>query len=170
MAEATAPRQITKDHLYDAVPPTDFGAMLDIDRHMTRSTAFDRIISATHDHFWDPLDKQYIDFDEPFDLENEELLPDEYVPALATDYVTNHFADKPKERLRFKSQMARWQMSAILHGRSRRAGIRRQSVPRGRPSCHRLREIHPCALGLAVAVRRGAGQSPAGDCARARGL
>jgi hypothetical protein len=38
------------------------------------------------------------------------------VPALETDYVKNHFADKPAERLRFKSQMARWQMSAILHG------------------------------------------------------
>src|SRR5215470_15586570 len=109
-------RQITKDNVYDAVAPTDFGAMLDIDRHMTRSTAFDKIISATHDHFWDPLDKKYIDFDEPFDPETEELLPDDFVPALATNYVTEHFADKPKERLRFKSQMARWQMSAILHG------------------------------------------------------
>jgi len=117
MADSAAPiRQITKDELYDAVPPTDFGAMLAIDRHLNRSSAFDKIISATHDHFWDPLDKKYIDFSEPFDLENEELLPDEMVPALETDYVKNYFADKPKERLRFKSQMARWQMSAILHG------------------------------------------------------
>jgi hypothetical protein len=114
--DLTGVRQITKDELYDAVAPTDFGAMLAIDRHLTRSSAFDKIISATHDHFWDPLDKKYIDFSEPFDLENEELLPDEMVPALETDYVKNHFADRPKERLRFKSQMARWQMSAILHG------------------------------------------------------
>ena len=117
MADTAASiRQITKDEVYDAVAPTDFGAMLDIDRHLNRSTAFDRIISATHDHFWDPLDKKYIDFSEPFDLENEELLDDKFVPALETDYVKNYFADKPKERLRFKSQMARWQMSAILHG------------------------------------------------------
>jgi hypothetical protein len=119
MADSAAPtpvRQITKDEVYDAVAPTDFGAMLAIDRHLNRSTAFDKIISATHDHFWDPLDRKYIDFDEPFDLDNEELLPDEMVPALETDYVRDHFADKPKERLRFKSQMARWQMSAILHG------------------------------------------------------
>lgn len=117
MADSAAPiRQITKDELYDAVAPTDFGAMLAIDRHLNRSSAFDKIISATHDHFWDPLDKKYIDFSEPFDLENEELLPDEMVPALETDYVKNYFADKPKDRLRFKSQMARWQMSAILHG------------------------------------------------------
>lgn len=117
MADSAAPiRQITKDEVYDAVPPTDFGAMLAIDRHLNRSSAFDKIISATHDHFWDPLDKKYIDFSEPFDLENEELLPDEMVPALETDYVKNYFADKPKQRMRFKSQMARWQMSAILHG------------------------------------------------------
>ncbi len=109
-------RQITKDNVYDAVAPDDFGPMLDIDRHMTRSGAFDRIISATHDHFWDPLDKKYIDFDTPFDLENAELMPDDLVPALSTTYVTEFFADKPKERLQFKSQTGRWVMSSILHG------------------------------------------------------
>lgn len=109
-------RQITKDDIYDAVAPTDFGAMLDIDRHLNRSTAFDKIISATHDHFWDPLDVRYIDFDEPFDMENEQIIPDELVPAMSTDYVSQHFADKPKERIAFINEMARWQLSAILHG------------------------------------------------------
>ena len=117
MADGGAlPRQITKDEVYDAVAPTDFGAMLAIDRHMTRSTAFDKIISATHDHFWDPLDKKYIDFAEPFDIENEQIMPDYMVPALETDYVRNHFADKPKDKIRFVNEMARWQLSAILHG------------------------------------------------------
>jgi hypothetical protein len=117
MADSAAPiRQITKDEVYDAVPPTDFSAMLEIDRHLNRSSAFDRIISATHDHFWDPLDKKYIDFDDKFDPDATDFIPDYMVPALETDYVKNHFADKPAERLRFKSQMARWQMSAILHG------------------------------------------------------
>lgn len=110
-------RQITKDEVYDAVAPTDFAAMLDIDRHMNRSTAFDKIISATHDHFWDPMDKKYIDFDaEPWDLDTQDMMPDEMVPALQTDYVSNHFADKPRERTRFKNEMVRWQLSAILHG------------------------------------------------------
>lgn len=112
----SAIRQITKDSVYDAVAPTDFGAMLDIDRHLNRSTAFDRIISATHDHFWDPLDSRYIDFSEPFDMENVALVPDDLVPAMQTDYVKNFFADKPKERIRFVNQIARWQLSAILHG------------------------------------------------------
>lgn len=122
MADSAAPnlansiRQITKDEVYDAVPPTDFGAMLAIDRHLNRSSAFDKIISATHDHFWDPLDKKYIDFNDGFDPDTNDFLPDYMVPALETDYVKNHFADKPADLLRFKSQMARWQMSAILHG------------------------------------------------------
>ena len=62
---------ITKDIIYDAVAPDDFESMLELDRYNARSTAFDKIISATHDHFWDPLDAKYIDFSEPFDMENE---------------------------------------------------------------------------------------------------
>ncbi|HVY84982.1 MAG TPA: ferritin-like domain-containing protein [Caulobacterales bacterium] len=117
MADSGAPiRQITKDEVYDAVAPTDFGAMLDIERHMTRSSAFDKIISATHDHFWDPLDKKYIDFNDDFDPDTTDFIPDTLVPALSTEYVSNFFADKPAERIRFKSQVGRWIMSSILHG------------------------------------------------------
>lgn len=117
MADSAAPiRQITKDELYDAVPPTDFGAMLEIDRHLNRSTAFDKIISATHDHFWDPLDKKYIDFDDDFDPDTTDFIPDYMVPSLQTKYVEEFFSDKPAERLRFKSQIGRWVMSSILHG------------------------------------------------------
>ncbi len=109
-------RQITKDEVYDAVSPTDFGAMLEIDRHLNRSSAFDKIISATHDHFWDPLDKKYINFEDDFKADETDFIPDILVPALQTDYVTNFFADKPAERIRFKSQVGRWVMSSILHG------------------------------------------------------
>ncbi len=116
MADGGLGNQITKDQIYDAVAPTDFAAMLAVDRHTTRSTAFDKIISATHDHFWDPLDKKYIDFDEPFDMANTQIMPDYLVPALETDYVRDFFADKPKERIAFVNEMARWQLSAILHG------------------------------------------------------
>jgi hypothetical protein len=123
MADSAAPnftdnvRQITKDEVYDAVPPTDFSQMLEIDRHLNRSSAFDKIISATHDHFWDPLDKKYIDFDESeWDLDTMDLQPDEMVPALLTDYVQAHFEKHPELRTRFKNEIARWSMSAILHG------------------------------------------------------
>src|SRR5437764_570815 len=69
--------QITKDNAYDAADPHDFPAMLEVERYGRRSTAFDRIISATHDHFWDPLDRKYIDFSQPFDLDAEMVLAPE---------------------------------------------------------------------------------------------
>ena len=106
---------ITKDIIYDAVAPDDFESMLELDRYNARSTAFDKIISATHDHFWDPLDKKYIDFDEPFDMENEPLLPEDMIISLSTDYVSNHLSDW-KTRVRFANQSALRSFSSILHG------------------------------------------------------
>ncbi len=106
---------ITKDVMYEAVAPDDFESMLDLDRYGNRSTAFDKIISATHDHFWDPLDKKYIDFDTPFDLENVAMVPDHHVMALRVPYVSDHFAD-PKARTGFINHMQWWGFSSILHG------------------------------------------------------
>jgi hypothetical protein len=106
---------ITKDVSYEAVAPDDFESMLDLDRYGARSTAFDKIIAATHDHFWDPLDKKYIDFDGPFDLENTAMVPDHHVMALRVPYVSDHFAD-PKARVAFINHMQWWGFSSILHG------------------------------------------------------
>jgi hypothetical protein len=107
------PSNITKDPAYDAVDPHDFPAMMNVDRYGARSTAFDKIISATHDHFWDPLDKKYIDFTMPFDLENEYLMP----PHMNADLQTA-VADKLTERqkIRLANQTTRWSLSSILHG------------------------------------------------------
>ena len=106
---------ITKDIIYDAVAPDDFESMLELDRYNARSTAFDKIISATHDHFWDPLDKKYIDFSEPFDMENEMILPEDMIISMSTDYVSNHLSDW-KTRVRFVNQSALRSFSSILHG------------------------------------------------------
>jgi hypothetical protein len=106
---------ITKDLLYEAVAPDDFEAMLELDRYHQRSSAFDKIIAATHDHFWDPLDKKYIDFDEPFDMQNVAMLPDAQVLSLQTPYVSEHLSD-PRQRTAFINEMALWQFSSILHG------------------------------------------------------
>jgi len=106
---------ITKDIIYDAVAPDDFESMLELDRYNARSTAFDKIISATHDHFWDPLDPKYIDFSEPFDMENEMLLPEDMVISLQTDYVSSRLTD-PRDRVRFVNQFALRSFSSILHG------------------------------------------------------
>jgi hypothetical protein len=106
---------ITKDAMYDAVAPDDFVSMLELDRYNSRTTAFDKIIAATHDHFWDPLNKKYIDFEEPFDVENEALMPEDMFPALKTDYVQKMLAD-PKDKIRFINESTRWSLSSILHG------------------------------------------------------
>jgi hypothetical protein len=106
---------ITKDIIYDAVAPDDFESMLELDRYGARSTAFDKIISATHDHFWDPLDPKYIDFDEPFDMENTMILPEEMVISLQTDYVSNALKTQ-KDRVRFVNQFTLRTFSSILHG------------------------------------------------------
>ncbi len=109
----TATRQITKDNAYDAVSPDDFQAMMNTERYNRRSSAFDKIISATHDHFWDPLDKRYIDFAEPFDSENEMMIDPELVPELK---LPSFEKLSEKEKVRFVNETARWMMSAILHG------------------------------------------------------
>jgi hypothetical protein len=87
--------------------------MLDPERYGKRSTAFDKIISATHDHFWDPLDKKYIDFDAPFDTNAQTILPEEFFAIFATrigDAMT------PEQKIKFANESARWQISSILHG------------------------------------------------------
>ena len=106
---------ITKDLIYDAVAPDDFESMLELDRYGARSTAFDKIISATHDHFWDPLDKRYIDFDEPFDMENTMILPETMIGALQLDYVNDILKDQ-KTRVRFANAQTLRTFSSILHG------------------------------------------------------
>src|SRR5579872_3150997 len=106
---------ITKDKMYGAVAPDDFESMLELDRYHARTTAFDKIISATHDHFWDPLDKTYIDFDTPFDMENEPMTPVEMNPMLNLPYVAATLKDH-KEKVRFINAQTLRSFSSILHG------------------------------------------------------
>ncbi|MDR3497648.1 MAG: ferritin-like domain-containing protein [Parvibaculum sp.] len=104
---------ITVDPAYEAVAPDNFPAMMEVDRYNNRSTAFDKIISATHDHFWDPLDTKYIDFSQPFDMENEYLID----PSQNTDLKTA-VADKldEKQKIKLVNLDVQWSLSSILHG------------------------------------------------------
>src|SRR5271154_2638238 len=104
---------ITKDPAYNAVDPTDFPAMLEVNRYGERSTAFDKIISATHDHFWDPLDTKYIDYSLPFDIENEYLIN----PEASADLKTA-IGDKldEKNKIKLVNHDVWWSFSSILHG------------------------------------------------------
>ena len=105
--------QITKNAAYEAVAPDDFASMIEVDRYEQRSSDFDKIISDTHAHFWDPLDTKYIDFSENFDVENKLLMPEEFLPELQCPSVMK--LDK-KSKIKLANESFRWQMSAILHG------------------------------------------------------
>ena len=106
-------QQITYDKAYDAVAPGDFPAMLEVPRYGRRSDAFDGIISATHDHFWDPLDKSYIDFDQPFDMANTPILPLENIIELRSA-VAGRLDDRQKIQL--ANDVTHWSLSNLLHG------------------------------------------------------
>ena len=109
----TKSKQITKNDAYEAVAPDDFASMMEVDRYGDRSEDFDKIISATHDHFWDPLDVKYIDFSEEFDIENKLLMPEEFLPEIQCPSVMK--LDK-KSKIKLANESVRWQMSSILHG------------------------------------------------------
>tara|TARA_R110002110_G_scaffold14704_3_gene67736 strand:- start:5456 stop:6589 length:1134 start_codon:yes stop_codon:yes gene_type:complete len=104
---------ITVDSAYEAVAPDDFPAMMEVDRYGKRSTAFDKIISATHDHFWDPQDPKYVDFSQPFDMENEYLVDPDVFADLKTAV-----ADKldEKQKITLVNLDTQWSLSSILHG------------------------------------------------------
>ena len=109
----SADGNITKDLIYEAVAPDDFESMLDLDRYGARSTAFDKIISATHDHFWDPLDPKYIDFSAPWDMQTQPLVGEELVAALQTDYVKDKL-NTPELRAQFVNKSLLYSFSSIL--------------------------------------------------------
>ena len=62
--EATMADHITHDPIYNTVDRDAFPLLIEVDRYSERTGAFDKIIAATHDHFWDPTDPAYVDFAE----------------------------------------------------------------------------------------------------------
>jgi hypothetical protein len=105
---------ITRDQIYNTVHRDDFIAMLEVERYADRTDAFDEIIAATVDHFWNPTDAAYIDFDaEPFDPNQETIMPRDFTLELSCAV-----ADKLDERqqIRLANQSTRFALSSILHG------------------------------------------------------
>jgi hypothetical protein len=104
---------ITHDPIYNTVDRDDFAAMIAVERYADRADAFDQIISATHDHFWDPTDPTYLNFEEAFDLREQTLVPRSMVIELNCAV-----ADKLDERqkIRLANQNTRFMLSSILHG------------------------------------------------------
>jgi hypothetical protein len=106
-------QQITYDKAYDAVGPEDFSAMIEVPRYGRRSDAFDSIISATHDHFWDPLDKTYIDFDAPFDMAATPIMPLDMVLELRS--AVRDRLDEGQQ-IQLANDVTHWSVSNLLHG------------------------------------------------------
>jgi hypothetical protein len=107
-------RTINYDPIYNIVDRDDFDSLVDVDRYADRTDAFDQIISATEEHFWDPQDPRYIDFKaEPFDLKEQTIMPREFCIELNTAV-----ADKLDEsqKIRLANQNTRFILSSILHG------------------------------------------------------
>ena len=106
-------QQITYDKAYDTVAPEDFPAMLEVPRYGRRTDAFDGIISATHDHFWDPFDRAYIDFDQPFDMGKTPIVPLDMIVELRSA-VADRLDDGQKIQL--ANDVTHWSVSNLLHG------------------------------------------------------
>ena len=105
---------ITHDPIYNSVARDDFLALIEVDRYADRTDAFDGIISATVDHFWDPNDKRYIDFDKnPFNIEEELLMPANFTVEL--NCAVKEKLDE-RQQIRLANQSTRFQLSSILHG------------------------------------------------------
>lgn len=110
----TSERHITYDPIYNTVDRDDFDALIEVDRYADRTDAFNDIIAATVDHFWDPTDVRYVDFESnPMNLEEELIMPRDFCIELQTAV-----ADKLDERqqIRLANQNTRFVLSSILHG------------------------------------------------------
>jgi len=106
-------QHITHDPIYNTVDRDDFAAMIEPARYGERTDAFDRIIASTHDHFWDPTDPAYLDYEQPFDLANDTLMPRSMVVELNCAV-----ADKLDEgqQIHLANENTRFTLSSILHG------------------------------------------------------
>ena len=104
---------ITHDPTYQTVARDDFAAMIEVERYGTRSSAFDEIISATVDHFWDPNDAAYVDYQQDFDLSEDMLMPRDFSVELNSAVVDKLDAG---EQIRLANEVTRFNLSQILHG------------------------------------------------------
>ncbi|MFZ5913401.1 MAG: ferritin-like domain-containing protein [Pseudomonadota bacterium] len=106
-------KNFNTDPAYECVASDDFPAMLEPGRYGKRSSAFDKIIAATNDHFWDPMDAKYVDFSKKYDIENEMIMPSTFNMELRTA-VADKLDDRQKVRMVNGSVF--YTLSGILHG------------------------------------------------------
>jgi len=100
------------DPTYQTVARDDFRAMIDPMRYARRSPHFEEIIARTEEHFWNPEDRDYIDFEQPWSAD-EPILP----PSFVIEYHTAVWDRLDGgQRVAFINEYARWITSNLLHG------------------------------------------------------
>ena len=104
---------INVDPAYNAIDRDDFETLIQVDRYADRSGDFDEIIARTHEHFWNPLDPDYIDFSQPFDMKQDSIIPQEMVGEFHSAVGERMDAG---QRIEFTNQSGRFMLSQILHG------------------------------------------------------
>jgi hypothetical protein len=97
---------------YNTVARDDFASMIAVDRYGRRSHAFDEIIARTEEHFWDPDDRDYVRFDDPWRAD-EPLMPLDFFVEL-NSAVADRLDDGKK--VAFANTSLLWSLSQILHG------------------------------------------------------
>ena len=106
---------LTYDPIYDTIDRDAFSELIAVGRYGERTDAFDSIIAATVDHFWDPNDPAYIDFGaEPkFDLSEQLLMPREFCVELQCAV-----ADRldPQQQIQLANESTHFMLSSVLHG------------------------------------------------------
>ena len=103
----------TYDPAYDTVGRDDFGAMIELERYGRRSTRFDELIARTEEHFWEPNDPDYIDYGQPWNMNEQPLMPLDFFVEL-----NSSVGDRLDEgqKIRFANESLRFSLSQILHG------------------------------------------------------
>lgn len=104
-----------KGSAFTAIPNGSFVEMLELDRFIDRAGNFDRIISASEKHYWNPLDDRYLDLSLPFDVANEPIFEEGAFACLHIPAVQERLADRA-ERARFINKIAWIRLSGLLHG------------------------------------------------------
>jgi len=105
---------ITHDPIYNTIDRDNFMSLIEVDRYADRADAFDSIISATVDHFWDPTDARYLDYDvDPLDVDEQLIMPRDFTVELNCAV-----AEKLDERqqIQLANESTRFMLSSILHG------------------------------------------------------
>ena len=105
-------RQTTINPAFNAVARDEFASMIEVERYLDRSDSFETLIARTNEHFWNPEDPDYIDYESAPPVD-EPLIPFTMVPerhSAVWDTLDE------KAQLKFTNESLRVRISGILHG------------------------------------------------------